>query len=523
MCLIDDEENSFQNTMRPSGDIGLKKNDRIYYIRRKDNRVKIFGKFVDLEQIENVAEEVDEVKSSICIYSKEEENHTVGSLILFLATKDSFADEDLKRSVLHRLNSRLPGNHLLFRFVFVKDIPLNLHGKKDRLKLKRMAVDSLPEQHTYGYANFEEYLFNMFENVIYWQSTDFQTYDRKKSFIENGGDSFAAIFLESQIRDYMAYMSNNEVSLTFLYDRITTRSFEELNEYLSKELEEMRGSLNQTTEGQEADGNLKGKLKSPKTHGELKRKSEGQGVFLDYGASDAEMLKKEIKTTAECTSSNEEFCQAEYVKYFPSNSNWKSEKIRKRNQGQHEQEIIDEERNFVEPRFSMMNDEWLPKMAPQEKKNEAVSNCGSYDCTRQNTLDFTKTLQHKESKSLCDIASDIGCYCSVSRGNKYSVCDYCIGHGSKSICSSILTNLSIGSSVVIKRHWICDTLKCVDASPLIVCSGNHLSRIVYIGSHSHFFYAINGNDGNVLWRTKLGDRIESSAVISRDGKTIIVG
>ena len=48
--------------MRSSGDIGLLANNKLYYIQRKDNRVKILGKFVDLEQIENVAEEIFAVR-----------------------------------------------------------------------------------------------------------------------------------------------------------------------------------------------------------------------------------------------------------------------------------------------------------------------------------------------------------------------------------------------------------------------------------------------------------------------------
>lgn len=46
---------------------------------------------------------------------------------------------------------------------------------------------------------------------------------------------------------------------------------------------------------------------------------------------------------------------------------------------------------------------------------------------------------------------------------------------------------------------------------------------VFIGSHSHHMYALVAETGALLWKTKLGDRIESSACVSLCGKYIIVG
>lgn len=45
---------------------------------------------------------------------------------------------------------------------------------------------------------------------------------------------------------------------------------------------------------------------------------------------------------------------------------------------------------------------------------------------------------------------------------------------------------------------------------------------MFIGSHSHFMYALNLN-GHCLWSCRLGDRIEASAVISPCQNYIIVG
>ncbi|XP_067891057.1 beta-alanine-activating enzyme isoform X2 [Heterodontus francisci] len=79
-------------------------------------------------------------------------------------------------------------------------------------------------------------------------------------------------------------------------------------------------------------------------------------------------------------------------------------------------------------------------------------------------------------------------------------------------------------TVSLKIRWKSDTAKCVDASPLLVISGNNGSdETVYIGSHSHRMQAIDVLSGKIKWERILGDRIESSACMSRCGNFIIVG
>ena len=46
---------------------------------------------------------------------------------------------------------------------------------------------------------------------------------------------------------------------------------------------------------------------------------------------------------------------------------------------------------------------------------------------------------------------------------------------------------------------------------------------VFIGSHSHKFFAISMETGQVLWEALLGDRVESSACLSSCGKFVVVG
>lgn len=89
----------------------------------------------------------------------------------------------------------------------------------------------------------------------------------------------------------------------------------------------------------------------------------------------------------------------------------------------------------------------------------------------------------------------------------------------------------------LRVRWTSDTGRCVDASPvLLVTRNDHTTAcsdlrkdqslekvMVYIGSHSHRFQAVDFSTGNLRWERVLGGRIESSAVVSRCGYFIAVG
>ena len=109
--------------------------------------------------------------------------------------------------------------------------------------------------------------------------------------------------------------------------------------------------------------------------------------------------------------------------------------------------------------------------------------------------------------------------------------------------------------------WKVGTHKCVDASPLLVVNRHKdaitmttgavimntdtitmetsdivmetgtnstiamdmSEAVVYVGSHSHLFMALEWLTGRVLWGVELGGRVESSATVSACGQFVIVG
>ncbi|KAM4628669.1 beta-alanine-activating enzyme [Polymixia lowei] len=85
------------------------------------------------------------------------------------------------------------------------------------------------------------------------------------------------------------------------------------------------------------------------------------------------------------------------------------------------------------------------------------------------------------------------------------------------------------SALGLSLTWSSDTGRCVDASPVLLVQGRAGQRsdrsktTVFIGSHSHRMQALDLATGGLLWERVLGDRIESSAAVTRCGTLVVVG
>lgn len=83
-------------------------------------------------------------------------------------------------------------------------------------------------------------------------------------------------------------------------------------------------------------------------------------------------------------------------------------------------------------------------------------------------------------------------------------------------------NINSDSSVIsnISLKWNYNTLKCVDASPLLILKEER--EFILIGSHSSKFVCVD-DKGTLIWEYEAKDRIESSATISRCKNFVIFG
>ncbi len=95
---------------------------------------------------------------------------------------------------------------------------------------------------------------------------------------------------------------------------------------------------------------------------------------------------------------------------------------------------------------------------------------------------------------------------------------------SKLFISSNLCEQEVATKIFdLNVSWKYDTLKCVDATPLIVYKKSYECPLVLIGSHSRQFICVNGVTGSLIWSFAAQDRIESSACISKCGHFVIFG
>ncbi|XP_015717711.1 beta-alanine-activating enzyme isoform X1 [Coturnix japonica] len=119
-------------------------------------------------------------------------------------------------------------------------------------------------------------------------------------------------------------------------------------------------------------------------------------------------------------------------------------------------------------------------------------------------------------------------FVALSRGNHFLTM-----HFTKSVMEQYSTEKVGGDAesshlttaeLALRTRWKSDTRKCVDASPLIVISSKEEETAsVFVGSHSHTMQSIDLETGEVKWEKNLGDRIESSACVSKCGHFIVVG
>ncbi|XP_022797527.1 acyl-CoA synthetase family member 4-like, partial [Stylophora pistillata] len=185
--------------------------------------------------------------------------------------------------------------------------------------------------------------------------------------------------------------------------------------------------------------------------------------------------------------------------------------------------------------------------------------------------------ENKDSNitALSDVTELKTCFCSMQRQNQFNVCNICkhstpstdgvvaskaqtFSASQASVSASAVSREVAGSPLITKVpdqffssvqdhkgsmavnpdrgnfntaegrvsvscQWRTCLYKCIDASPLVVHAPGRSEGEVFIGSHSHVFMCIRLSDGKVLWESRLGDRIESSAALSLCGRYVIVG
>ncbi|XP_053462035.1 beta-alanine-activating enzyme isoform X2 [Nycticebus coucang] len=421
VCFLDDEVTVPLGTMRATGDFVTVKDGEIFFLGRKDSQIKRHGKRLNIELVQQVAEELQQVESCAVTWYKQEK------LLLFIVSKDSL----VKDYVFKELQKHLPSHAIPDELVLIDVLPFTSHGKIDVSELNKLYLNYIHLKSEYKLNGKEE----LWEKLQYfWKSIlslseDLLKVPDESFFLNSGGDSLKSIRLLNEIEKLIG------VSVPGLLEMILSSSLLEIYNHILQTVfpdEDLTLSKSCTTKRKLSDIN----------------QEEAGGKSLHQ--------KSAIPLN----------CDSEIKAFVLSRGN----------------QVLS-----VDPTMSLT------------KLGNCPSVCSSdliLQTNSQNSKSLNPPALVRKSKDLFFVAE--------------------VSEKGKPVAEPEKTELCV--------RWRSDTGKCVDASPLVVIpASDKSSATVYVGSHSHRMKAVDLYSGKVKWEQILGDRIESSACVSKCGNFIIVG
>ena len=502
--------------MRATGDWAYVKGSCIWFCGRKDRQIKHLGKRINLDWIER--EISDKILNNACslVLDKSANTNHLGRIHLFVVDAMPFDKKKLV-SVRGDLLKLLPVDAQPDFVHTVADLPMTAHGKVDRIAL----LSGVEEMSNAGdikisIREFLELAWKESLDVnkareIAQGKVDSKFAFRKKDrgnfigdnihvteddmFVASGGSSLDAVRLADSIESWISKQEKAPVKLPELLDVILSKPFSTLCHYVESKL---------------AQTDRQGGLEFKSTPlGSINAGSSGDdlGTIAGQQGRDEEMNLD--------LNSNSGFTQ-------------QAGKLR------------------IKRKLSSQTDGASLAVETEDNSKRATMKNFSSEETCNSCKDET-----------CSASELKNCFCSVRRGNQWTVCKFC-----RNVRPSQLGNMTSQShqafaqsssrrheTVTLKNHsqsfsslksakapgtdpgthltitcqWHTCLYKCIDASPLVIYSPARCEGEVFIGSHGHMFMCIRLSDGKVLWESRVGDRIESSAALSMCGKYVIVG
>ena len=505
MCLLDNETQLHLGTMRATGDWAYVKDKTIWYRGRKDRQIKRMGKRINLDWIERqISEQFPEMTCSLVL--EKTANRKPDKLRLFVVNKSlSHVHNELSSSKRSILNI-FPVDACPDSVHMISHLPMTAHGKVDRGSLlveaqKRTKLVDMSMREFLRYAlnevlevtetNGEQKIFTdgekrQADDFFHVKQRDFKEDDM---FIACGGSSLNAVRLVDLIETFVTEEKETEVDLSELLDIILTKPFGALCGYLERKLNIL---------------DKRKDLDSKETH------------------------------------------------------------------------HLHQDANEVSPTLVIsVPSEQVPVLPVKRKFSTLADGASLYNNEAAKKIQGVEESEDSSTNALSSVADVKTCFCTVRRQNQFTICNICkdstpstdrlvaskaqtfpasqtsvqagmmsceaapspiMTKVSKEFSSSVQdrkvprnVNLDIGNfnnaigKVSVSCQWRTCLYKCIDASPLVVRAPGRSEGEVFIGSHSHMFICIRLSDGKVLWESRLGDRIESSAALSLCGRYVIVG
>ena len=471
--------------MRATGDWAYVKDNSIWYRGRKDRQIKRMGKRINLDWIElQISEKIPETACSLVL-----EKGVPNKLHLFVVDKSLSHDNNKLSSFKSSILNLLPVDARPDFVHVVSHLPMTAHGKIDRGSLlvdvqKRGPLRDMSTREFLNFAwnevlevneaNGEQKIFT--ENIEKQADSfhEIKPVDVKEDdmFIACGGSSLNAVRLLDLIESFVTEQKVTKVDLSELLDIILTKPFGTLCSYLD------------------------GRLANPDERKGLDSKETLHEHVEENGISPTTMI-----ATATTFVSSQQVAVLTVKRKFSSLADATSlqdNKAARKIQGSVENDDSNKNglvsKNDIESCFCSVR-----------RGNHSTLNTDSHMSDKPKTYPASQTSAQSSAISCEVVASPI-----KTKTLRQSF-------------SSAQDDYNVEEKVLITCQWQTCLYKCIDASPLVVYAPGRSDGEVFIGSHSHAFMCIRLSDGKVLWESRLGDRIESSAAVSLCGRYIIVG
>ena len=560
VCLLGNETSLAAGTMRATGDWTYVKDCCIWFCGRRDRQIKRMGKRINLDWIESqITEKLLGSACSLVFEKTGESNYS--RLHLFVVAKPSSYDNNELSSLKRHLLDLLPVEAQPDCVHVVSYLPMTAHGKIDRGSLLA-GVQETTFENVKSTRKFLKYVWNEVlelneskkaERVSTSSSSEiskgepgnFQETSKKDvkeddTFIASGGSSFDAIRLADLIESFVSKQKKAAVNLSDLLDVILNKPFYALCNYVDGKLTrtdkqdgvESKGSLSERSSEDSSPDKLDataGPRDSPNgvTFTISTRENHLNKEMIDVGVQHGEELQSKTNTRETKTGSE-------------------NKKI------------------GINLNPNIVSSKEAPILSVKRKSSSSAGEASSNDTK-------TARTEYSNKDEMCSLSELKSCFCSVRSRNQWTICELC-KYSTLNTTSDVTDQTSVQSSrisceamtsslkekiphqplaslkddkspgtcvaheemtnvynaeqkfkVSIICQWKTCLYKCIDASPLVVCAQGRSDGEVYIGSHGHVFLCIRLSDGKVLWESRMGDRIESSAALSKCGRHVIVG
>jgi len=513
------------------------------------------GKRINLHCIERqIMEQLLVSSCSLVLEEADKRNHS--TLHLFVAEKSSSYDSEKLASLKYNLRNLLPVEARPDYVHVVSHLPMTAHGKIDRGALlagveKTSMLGDLKSTTEFlecawnevievrEAKNAQKTFTSSSSEITEKQRGNFREGNTKSvkeddMFIACGGSSLEAMRLVDLIESFVSEQKKTPADFSELLDVILSKSFNALCNYVDGKLTETdkRESLNSTA--------------TP--HGPLDADSSRDSFAATADPRDS---TKQLRDTTSARESHVDGASEVNTREIGTGDGNKEMPL-----------------DWNSDTVSSLQSPILPAKRKSFSLADGVSlkdNKAARTVIKDSNLKENNDSNEHDLFCLSEVKN---CFCSVRRANQWTVCSFC-KYSSLNTTSHVTVQTSVQSSsekeastlkekilhqspapledgkspgtcvvsqemgtvddfgeefkVSISRQWRTCLYKCIDASPLVVFSQGTSEGEVFIGSHGHVFMCIRLSDGKVLWESRVGDRIESSAALSICGRYVIVG